>query len=183
MKILLINGTIIGGGKTNTLLHETKTYLHQIRDDVETELLDLQNYSMEFVDGRPFDQYNEETREVIEKVTSADGYIFATPIFQASIPGTFKNMFDHIHPDALRYKPAAIVANGGTYQHHLVAENQLKPILDYFRCLIVPNYVYTHTSHFSEQNELIDEDIQNRLKELTRVFSAYLDMGKKLKAE
>ncbi|MBO8157285.1 MAG: NAD(P)H-dependent oxidoreductase [Bacillaceae bacterium] len=183
MKVLLINGTIIGGGKTKTLLNETEQYLKKLREDVELKQLDFQDYQMEFVDGRPFEKYNEDTRKVIEEVTNADGYIFATPIFQASIPGTLKNMFDHIHPDALRYKPAAVVANGGTYQHHLVAENQLKPILDYFRCLIVPNYVYTHTSHFSEENELIDGDIHNRLEELTRVFNQYLDMSKKLTEE
>ena len=64
----------------------------------------------------------------------------------------------------MRYKPVSIVANGGTYQHHLVIENQLKPILDYFRCLVTPNYVYTHKSHFDENNVIIDNDVHDRLK-------------------
>ena len=59
-----------------------------------------------------------------------DGYIFATPIFQGSIPGVLKNALDFLNPKALRYKPVSIVANGGTHQHHLVVENQFKPILD-----------------------------------------------------
>ena len=80
----------------------------------------------------------------------------------------------------MRYKPAAIVGNGGTYQHHLVLEQHLRPILDYFRCLVTPNYVYTHSSHFDENNNIVDEDVQNRLRELARVFVAYCAMSKEL---
>jgi FMN reductase/FAD reductase [NAD(P)H] len=57
-------------------------------------------------------------------------------------------------------------ANGGTYQHYLMIENQLKPIAGYLRAYVAPSYVYAHTSHFNEQNEIYDEDIVRRIRNL-----------------
>ena len=119
-------------------------------------------------------------RSLFEKFEEADGYVIASPIFQGSIPGVLKNVFDMLHPHTMRYKPVSIVANGGTYQHHLVIENQLKPILDYFRCLVTPNYVYTHAGHFDKENQIIDENVHDRLRELARVFVHYAEMSKDL---
>ncbi|WP_410716495.1 NADPH-dependent FMN reductase [Brevibacillus sp. SIMBA_040] len=35
-------------------------------------------------------------KKVIEKVSSADFYLFGTPVFQGSMTGALKNLFDHI---------------------------------------------------------------------------------------
>ncbi|WP_181350227.1 NADPH-dependent FMN reductase [Thalassobacillus sp. CUG 92003] len=180
MKILLLNGTIVGD-KTKALLEEAEKFVTQLSDRYDTHILNLADYDLQFVDGRPNEEYNEDMQKLIQAIESADAYVIATPIFQGSIPGTLKNVFDAVSPLSMRYKPASIVANGGTQQHHLVIENQLKPILNYFRCLVTPNYVYTHTNHFSTQGELIDDDVINRLKEMARVFHHYINMSQELK--
>ncbi|QAS52485.1 NADPH-dependent FMN reductase [Halobacillus litoralis] len=182
MKILLLNGTIVGK-KTRTLLNEIEQYIQLLPDTHETKIIDLENYDLQFVDGRPAEEYNEDMQSLIREIERADAYVIATPIFQGSIPGTLKNVFDAVSPLAMRYKPVSIVANGGTLQHHLVIENQLKPILNYFRCMVTPNYVYTHTNHFSTQGELIDEDVRNRLKEMTIVFNQYMQMSSHLESD
>ena len=182
MKILLLNGTIVGK-KTRTLLDEIEKYIQQLPTDHETKIVDLENYDLQFVDGRPAEEYNEDMKTLIREIEEADAYVIATPVFQGSIPGTLKNVFDAVSPLAMRYKPVSIVANGGTLQHHLVVENQLKPILNYFRCMVTPNYVYTHTNHFSTQGELIDEDVRNRLKEMTIVFDQYMQMSRELEPD
>lgn len=179
MKILLVDGTIIGT-KTSVILEKVKDYIEEISTEHTLEIIRFANYEHQFVDGRPMDQYNDDMQLLVSKFEHADGYIIATPIFQGSIPGVLKNAFDFLHPKTMRYKPVSIVANGGTYQHHLVIENQLKPILDYFRCLVTPNYVYTQTSHFDENNIIVDKDVHNRLRELARVFVQYAEMSKGL---
>lgn len=176
MKILFVDGTIIGR-KTGAVLRTVQDYIEQTGCGYELELLDLSQYDHQFVDGRPAEEYNEDMKQLIKKFEEADGYVVASPIFQGSIPGVLKNTFDLLHPHAMRYKPVSIVANGGTYQHHLVVENQLKPILDYFRCLVTPNYVYTHADHFDQQNSITDEDVHDRLRELARVFVQYAEMS------
>lgn len=182
MKILLVDGTIIGR-KTGVILEQVEMYLKEIAPDLELKILSLADFDHQFVDGRPLGEYNEDMGELVRRFENADGYIIATPIFQGSIPGVLKNAFDMLHPRTMRYKPVSIVANGGTYQHHLVIENQLKPILDYFRCLVTPNYVYTHTSHFDETNAIVNEDVHDRLRELARVFVEYANMSKHLSKE
>lgn len=182
MKILLVDGTIIGR-KTEVILDSVQKHIKEKAPELELELISLADFDHEFVDGRPAIRYNDDMKRLIKKFEEADGYIIATPIFQGSIPGVLKNTFDHLHPRAMRYKPVTIVANGGTQQHHLVIENQLKPILDYFRCLVTPNYVYTQTSHFDDKNRIICSDVNRRLEELARVFIQYVEMSKKLAVE
>lgn len=182
MKILLVDGTIVGS-KTGVVLKQVEEYIEEYGPSLKLDLLSLSDYDHEFVDGRPLEAYNEDMQEIARRFEEADGYIIASPIFQGSIPGVLKNTFDLLHPRTMRYKPVSIVANGGTYQHHLVIENQLKPILDYFRCLVTPNYVYTHTSHFGEANEIIEEDVLDRLRELARVFIRYAEMSQRLSKE
>jgi len=60
------------------------------------------------------------------------------------------------------------VATGGTYQHYLVIENQLKPIAGYFRAFVAPGYVYAHNDHFNQQNELVDSEVVNRVESLAK---------------
>lgn len=179
MKVLFVDGTIIGS-KTGAVLETVKGYIEETGCGYELEYLNFADYKHQIVDGRPLGEYNDDMQRLVKKFEEADGYILASPIFQGSIPGVLKNAFDMLHPHTMRYKPVSIVANGGTYQHHLVIENQLKPILDYFRCLVTPNYVYTHMSHFDKDNTIIDDDVHNRLRELARVFVKYAEMSQGL---
>ena len=177
MKILLVDGTIFGR-KTGVVLETIQQSIAKYNAEYELEILSFSKLQHQILDGSPL---NDDMKYMIQQFEEADAYIFASPVFQESIPGVLKNAFDMIPPKAMRYKPAAIVANGGTTQHHLVVEQQLKPILDYFRTLVTPNYVYTHSAHFNEQNEIIDEDVLSRLDELARVFVHYCEMSRNLK--
>lgn len=179
MKVLLIDGTVLGR-KTGVVLEQVQTYIQAASNEYDLSLIHLADYDHQIVDGRPADAYNEDMQRLVKEITEADAYIIATPIFQGSIPGVLKNVFDLLHPKAMRYKPVSIVANGGTKQHHLVVENQLKPILDYFRCLVTPNYVYTYADHFDQDNTISSEDVHLRLRELARVFVQYVEMSKHL---
>ena len=176
MTILLVDGTVLGR-KTGAILQQIEGYIQDLAPNFELEIMYFSEYEHQIVDGTPL---NDSMKAMVAKFEEADAYIIATPIFQASIPGVLKNAFDMLHPKTMRYKPVSIVANGGTYQHHLVVENQLKPILDYFRALVTPNYVYTHTTHFNADNKIIDEGVQDRLRELARVFVQYCEMSSTL---
>src|SRR5690349_18571690 len=112
MKILLVDGTIIGS-KTGAILEQVEQYIKEFDGNLEISQLHLADFDHQFVDGRPFDQYNDDMKKLVKTLEEADGYILATPIFQGSIPGVLKNTFDFLHPKALRYKPISIVANGG----------------------------------------------------------------------
>ena len=180
MKVLLVSGTIIGK-TTMTMLKLTKEHLEKLPEINQIKVIDLKDVSIQFCDGRPADQYNDDTKQLIQDFIDYDAYIIATPIFQNSIPGVLKNVFDLIPPKAMKNKPVSILANGGTYQHYLVIENQLKPILNYFRSFVTPNYIYVNPDHLSEDGSIVDEEIQSRFEEMVDIFYEYLLMAKKLK--
>ncbi|WP_174732061.1 NADPH-dependent FMN reductase [Mesobacillus harenae] len=165
MRLLGISGTITGS-KTLVTVKKVLEEAQLRAPDIETELLDLRQYDIQFCDGRNPNNYSEDTRKVIDIVSSADCYLIGTPIFQASLSGALKNLFDLIPVEVFRNKVMGFVATGGTYQHFLVVENQLKPIAGYFRSFIAPSYVYAHNGHFDINNKIIDEDVLNRINYL-----------------
>lgn len=167
MKLLGISGTIIGA-KTSIIVNKVLEEAKQAAPEIEVELLDLRNYQISMCDGRDPSIYPDDTKKVIDIVSSADFYVIGTPIFQGSMTGALKNLLDHIHPQALRNKVIGFVANGGTYQHFLVVENQLKPIAGYFRAYVAPGYVYAHTDHFNQQNEIQDQKVLTRITSLAK---------------
>ncbi|MEW9673535.1 NADPH-dependent FMN reductase [Ammoniphilus sp. 3BR4] len=165
MKILGISGTITGS-KTLVLVNNVLENIRAAHPNIEVELLDLKKYNVQFCDGRNPSDYTGDTKKVIDMVSSADGYVIGTPIFQGSIPGALKNLFDLVPPPVFRNKVMGFIATGGTYQHYLVVENQLKPIAGYFRAFVAPGYVYAHNDHFNKQNELVDPEVVERVKQL-----------------
>ncbi|UJL46294.1 NAD(P)H-dependent oxidoreductase [Virgibacillus sp. NKC19-16] len=165
MKIVGISGSIVGS-KTRVTVEKVLNHIKKSEPDADVELIDLKNYQLEFCDGRPFTGYVGDTKLIINKILSADAFIIGTPIFQASIPGTLKNLFDLLPIDAISNKAVGIVSTAGSAKHHLVVEHQLKPILSYMKAMTLPQYVFIEEKYFNEKKEILDEQILSRLKKL-----------------
>jgi FAD reductase [NAD(P)H] len=166
MKLLGISGTIVGS-KPRIVVQKILEEVKGNHPEIEVELLDLKDYNVQFCDGRDPSTYTGDTKKVIDIVSSADFYVIGTPIFNGSITGPLKNLFDLVHPKVFRNKVMGFIATGGTYQHYLVVENQLKPIAGYFRAFVAPGFVYAHNDHFNPQNELIDKEVLERVTALS----------------
>ncbi|MNR36809.1 NAD(P)H-dependent FAD/FMN reductase [compost metagenome] len=69
------------------------------------------------------------------------------------------------------------MGTGGTYQHFLVIENQLKPIAGYFRAYTAPDYVYANRDHFDSNNRIVDSSVVERIETLA---AQVLHMSKSL---
>ncbi|MFC3771400.1 NADPH-dependent FMN reductase [Paenibacillus sp. GCM10012303] len=178
MKLLGISGTIVGS-KTAIAVHQVLEAVRRDNPDIETQLLDLKQYDVQFCDGRDPAAYTGDTHKVIDIVAEADFYIIGTPIFQSSLTGVLKNLFDLVPVNALYNKVMGFVATGGTYQHYLVVENQLKPIAGYFRAFVAPSYVYLHDDHFKPDKQIADEDV---LRRIDRLAEEVVFMQRKLKS-
>src|SRR5699024_3206257 len=110
--------------------------------DSEITLLDLAEYQMQFSDGRNYLEYEGDTKYIAETVMNADALFIGTPIFQASIPASLKNVFDLLPEKALRDKVVSMVVTAGSAKHYLIAEQQLRPILSYMKAQLVHTYVF-----------------------------------------
>lgn len=165
LKLLGISGTILGR-KTTSSVMQFLNIAKQNYPNIDIELLDLSEYKLEFCDGRKLDDYSKDTQQVVKTIKDADAYVIGSPVFQASIPGTLKNVFDLLPPDVFKGKVVGLLMNGGTEKHYLTMEYQLKPIVSYLKAYVPPNNVFLHTSDFDENNQVTDREMVERLKDL-----------------
>ncbi|AZA09757.1 NADPH-dependent FMN reductase [Corynebacterium pseudopelargi] len=108
--------------------------------DAEFELIDLADHILPHIaTPKPPAAYEgkypeAQVREWAELIDSFDGFIFATPEYNASVPGTMKNNFDSIYGEWAD-KPVGFVAWGGNggesavrHWHDIVQRVGMKPV-------------------------------------------------------
>lgn len=173
MHTVLLSGTV-AGRKNAAILELIESYLHALDRDITTEVVRIGEYQLEFSDGRPISQYNEDTQRLIATIMNADALIVATPTYQTSIPGALKNVFDLLPMRALYDKVAAMTVSANSPMYYLMAEQQLKPILTYLGAHVVPKYVYIEDKDFTHLT-IHNEAIHERLKALSHdVYKQYV---------
>lgn len=164
MKIVGLSGSQIGS-KTRIAMNATIKSISENYSEVETELIDLADYKMEFSDGRNYLDYAGDTGYVTKTLMEADAIIIGTPIFQASIPAALKNIFDLLPVNAFRDKVVSMLVTAGSAKHYMVADTQLKPILAYMKAQMVQTFVFIQEEDFY-QKEIINHDVLLRIDRL-----------------
>ncbi|MFD1039312.1 NADPH-dependent FMN reductase [Virgibacillus byunsanensis] len=176
MKLIGISGAL-AGDKTSLAVNDVLVAAQLLDSSLQTELIDLREYEVEFAVGAPLADYNEDTWNVVNKILSADFLVFGTPIYQASITGALKNLLDHFPENAFKYKVTGMVATGWSDKHFLVPEYQLKPVLSYFKGLVPTGNVFIHNDSFNEESEeIIDRNVADRIQKLAEEM-IYLQQG------
>jgi len=164
MKIIGLSASIVGT-KTRIAMNYTLKELNENYPENDVTLLDLADYDIQFSDGRDYREYVGDTKYITEMLMDADAIIIGTPIFQASIPATLKNIFDLLPVNAFRNKIVSVLVTAGSPKHYLIAEQQLKPILTYMKAQIVQTYVFIEEKDFY-QKEIINDDAIFRIQRL-----------------
>ncbi|WP_106498283.1 NADPH-dependent FMN reductase [Lentibacillus sp. Marseille-P4043] len=172
MKVVGLSGSIVGS-KTRTAMNYTVKVLNEKYPETQVTLIDLAEYDIQFSDGRNYLEYEGDTKYVAQTIMEADAIIIGTPIFQASIPATLKNIFDLLPENAFRDKVVSMLVTAGSSKHYLIAEQQLKPIISYMKAQMVQTYVFIEEKDFY-QKEITNDDVLfrvNRLVEDTVVLA------------
>ncbi len=151
--------------KVQEAVRKALEHADQVSADVEVDLIRLEDYQLQFCDGRDPEMYEGDSRIVIDKIKEADALIIGSPIYRGAITGALKNLFDLLPEDALEAKVTGFIAIGEKSGHSYVIDHQLKPLAGYFKVHIVPSNVYVDDRHYSER-ELTDESIKKSLKRL-----------------
>jgi len=165
MKLVGVAGEL-SGWKAAVVLHKVLEAAKDLDSTIETELIELKEYDVEFARGEPLAYYNDDTWNVVNKISEADMLVFGSPIYQASITGALKNLLDHFSMNAFSRKVTGIVTTGEVEKHFLVSEYQLKPILSYLKGLVPTSNVLVHNDYFDDVNEIKDDNVNRRIKKL-----------------
>ncbi|ETI70087.1 NADPH-dependent FMN reductase [Neobacillus vireti] len=179
MKLVGLSGSKVGS-KTRTAMDYTLKSVSEKYPEAEITLLDLAEFDVQFSDGRNYWEYDGDTKYVTETIMGADAIIIGTPVFQASIPGTLKNIFDLLPVNAFRNKVVSMLVTAGTPKHYLMAEQQLKPILAYMKAQIVQTYVFIEEKDF-HRKEITNDDVLFRIERLVEDTVVLTDTYKRIR--
>jgi FMN reductase len=113
-------------------------------------VIDLGAVSIGPADGRPPDQRDDDTADVVEALAAAPAVVLATPIYRGSFTGTLKNLLDHVPVPALRDTPVGIISMGASDHHFLGGERHLRDVLAFFGAIVVPTAVYLTSADFDQ---------------------------------
>ena len=164
--LLAIHGTVTRPGRLFQALEAALSGLEGASSPV-AGTLHLGDHRVSFADGRPLEDYDDDTQAVVERVIAADMYLIATPVFRASFTGALKNLLDHVPVEGLRGKACGLIGMGATDHHYLSIDAQLRPVLAWFGALVVPGMVYLQSRHFQD-GKLADEKAIAYLQALAR---------------
>jgi len=164
MEVVALSGSNVGT-KTRTAIDYTVQTMNENYPDASVTLIDLAELDIGFSDGRNYLEYTGDTGYVAKTIMEADAIIIGTPIFQASIPASLKNIFDLLPNQAFMDKAVSVLVTAGSQMHYLVAENQLKPILSYMKAQIVQSYVFIGAADF-HRKQIINDDVLLRIDRL-----------------
>lgn len=181
MKIIALSGSIVGS-KTRTAINNTVETLKKEHPEADLTLIDLADLDIRFSDGRNYLEYTGDTGFVTKEIMAADAIIIGTPIFQASIPATLKNIFDLLPVNAFQDKIVSMLVTAGSAKHYLIAEQQLKPILGYMKAQIVQTYVFIEEKDF-HQKQIINDDVHFRIERLVEDTIVLTETYKQIRAE
>ncbi len=176
MKLVALSGSRSERSKTLLVVNKAIDYAKDYDPQIETEIIHLGDYDIQYCDGRDPSLSQGDTKKVIDLIVNADAFIVGTPIYRGSMTGALKNVFDIIPNDSLRGKVIGFIATGGSPHHFLAIEHQLKPLAGYFHAYALPSAVYAHNDHFSAST-LVDTEIMNRLNELGKSIVDFYNKG------
>ncbi len=146
--LLAVLGSVTPPGR---LLAATNSMLQAAREanaEIAAQLINLADRKIAFADGRPPEQYGDDTASTVKLVMDADAVIILSPVYRGSITGALKNLLDQIPIEALMGKPVGIVAMGATMHHYLGVDWHLRDILAWFGAFVAPASVYLSSADF-----------------------------------
>jgi chromate reductase len=115
-----------------------------------------------------------------DALAGADAFLFATPEYNSSVPGHLKNAIDWasrpLKSNPLRNKPAAVVGASTGMFGAVWAQAELRKVLAATGARVVEGEVAVGHAQdrFDADGSLNDSDIEDELREVTRLLVAEL---------
>ena len=110
--------------------------------------------------------------ELREALEAADAVLFATPEYNASVPGQLKNALDWasrpLRTNPLRNKPAAVVGASTGAFGAIWSQQELRKVLRTIGARVAENGVAVRHAdrHFDEDGNLVDVELRRELEDV-----------------
>lgn len=162
--LLFVSGSL-QGMRTRSSLLLLKEAVEQQAPDWQTELLDLSALQVEFFDGRPFEEYNDDTRRAVDALIACRVLVIASPVYQGSIPGSLKNLFDLLPRHALANKGAVMLSILGSTRYYLSPGQHLRPVLEELYATVLHPWLSVEERAIDVMGNTRDADLLVRMRQ------------------
>ncbi len=150
----------------------------KVANELVKRLTALEEHSITFLDisKYPFPVFEERLRfhpnppkELIhfsEQLKAADGIIFVIPEYNGSLPGTFKNAFDHFYAEYGRKPIGAVCVSDGKFAG-VQASIQLQTLILHVKAYPMPTKLLVPfiLKAFDEKGNLLDETVDKGMNQ------------------
>lgn len=154
-----------------SLADATQRMLKDGGKEVRLHTIHLTKHAPQIADSIVAGRPNEALQPMVDVLSEADGLIIGTPVYKASYSGLLKSFLDVVEDDVLLATPTILSATGGTPRHALVPDDQMRPLMAFFRALTTPTSVYAATEDWADPNSL-GSRIDRAAGELTVLMEA-----------
>jgi len=161
MKIVGISGNISAPSRTRSLVENIVNNAAQ-KAHTKYTLIDIAQFAPELGSTVTYDNFPKVLSDAYQAIAEADLIVIGTPVYKASYTGLLKNFFDLLDPKKLTGKVAILAATGGTDQHALVLEYQLRPLASFFGVTTAPTAIYARDNEFIDYR-LNSDAIESRI--------------------
>jgi FMN reductase len=155
VRIIGIDGSPSGGGRTETVIRAVLAAADQGLAGAQTSLLSLASRGSDAVEA------------VVSGDAIGDAFVIGSPIYRASYTSTLKAFFDALPRgmwgevgEPLRAKPVAIVATGASFHHFLALDDLRNVLSSFFAAFVLPPGLYVPREGFGADDQLTPEYAQ-----------------------
>jgi FMN reductase len=145
----------------------------------QTELIDLRDFDLMFMDGRDAD-FPAGVRRLREAVKSADGLILGTPEYHGNFSGVLKNALDLMGFDEMEGKMIGMVGVSGGGMGAFDAMNGLRNVGRAMHAWVIPQQAAIPEAwkEFDEHGRLQNRALEERLLEVGREVAKFAYLHK-----
>ncbi|MFC0682163.1 FMN reductase [Lysobacter korlensis] len=154
------------------LASATVAQLNAHGTDVEVDVIDLRDLAHDITNSLLTGFPSQKLDAAIAAVSTADGLIAVTPVFNAGYSGLFKSFADLFDPKMLRDLPVLVAATGGSERHSLVLDHGMRPLFTYLHAVVVPTGVYAASSDWGSGASSGQSALPDRISRAARELAA-----------
>lgn len=181
MLILGVCGSCASSKRTRALIETALMSAQMDEENITTDIIDMSEVTIDFCDGRTYEDYSESTKKVLEKIKNADAYLFGSPMYRGSMTGALKNLIDLIPNDFIKGKASGLVATGGSDHHYLGMDLGFRTAMGFFQVHTIPGVLY-HSQFTVKDGNITEDKVKEQAERFGRdlVELATLTKGKVL---
>ncbi len=174
MNILVINGSMPKGGRTELLTH-------YIARKYGFDFLHLYEAEIPFLTGESEQWQLPAVTSFKEKIRQADGIILISPEYHGGMTGALKNALDFLTSDDLEYKPVALTATAGGGKGGINCLNNMRTVMRGFYANVIPRQIVLDPDCFNYDDGSLWEEAQERVQKMVDVLQLYVKPYKEMK--